>query len=130
VAVARIHRKAAIRLRRRAAPIRQGRAALRAPAAVWPRRGRRRGGAVADGRAHRRPSPAALRAGAARSPRPVWRTPAGARGGQAPAPRQCRDAGAAARARPGALPRARGHHDPAGHLAQARDPDPHLHRLG
>ncbi len=40
------------------------------------------------------------------------------------------DPRAAAGARPGAVPAARRHHHAARHLAQARDPHPHLHRLG
>ena len=130
VAVTGMHRKAAIRLLRRAprasAGALAGGPAARATAPPSPRRPRccgRPAGASA-------PTAASLRARAARAADPVWRTHGGPRGRQAPAPGQSATLArllAPARAQ---LPPRGVHHDPARHLAQARDPHPHLHRVG
>ena len=105
VAVTGMHRKAAIRLLRRAPraarprPVRGGR-----PRAL--RAGGRGGGRgpVAGQRADRRASPAPLRARAARSPGAVRRSAAPARRGQAGAAGQPADPGPPARGRPRPVP--------------------------
>ena len=131
VAVTGIHRKAAIRLlRRAAAPARRRRARAGRPRALRPggRRGRR--GPVAGQRPDRRPSAAPLRARAARPPPPVRRTTLApavdklAAPGQPPHPRPPARRPPAPSTRGAGPPRTR-----PGHLAQARDPDPHLRRV-
>ena len=107
-----------------------GAVALRAPAAL--RRGARRPDrrGVGGRRLHWRPSAASLRARAPGPSGAVRRVADPPRGRQAPSPGQPRDPRAAPRAGAGAVSPARPEHDPRRHLAQARDPHPHLHRMG
>ena len=124
-----LHRKAAIRLLRRA-PRAPGDAGPWRPAArLRPGGGRRRRGALAGQRPDRRPPAPALRAGPSGPPAPVRRTHPRPGGRQARAPSEPPHPRAPAGPRPGPLPAAG--RDPHARRPRppARDPDPHLRRV-